>query len=121
MWRDRGGTMNEYTHEYTHGRTHGEQTETKMDHDGREPLTLLPIADKVFGYFIANIRPAARVHSHLTLLAAPAPSFADPWAPTRLDPTTAGRVPCQNSNAPKSAAFLKNMIMSTWYPALPSS
>ena len=28
--------MNEYTHEYTHG----EQTETKMDHDGCEPLTL---------------------------------------------------------------------------------
>ena len=33
--------MNEYTHEYTHGRTHTyEQTETKMDHDGLEPLTL---------------------------------------------------------------------------------
>jgi hypothetical protein len=42
MWRDRGGTMNEYTHEYTHGRTHGEQTETKMDHDGLEPLHYYP-------------------------------------------------------------------------------
>ena len=52
--------MNEYTHEYTHGRTHGEQTETKMDHDGREPQHLLPTANKVFGYFIANnpLRPS---------------------------------------------------------------
>ena len=30
--------MNEYTDEYTHG----EQTETKMDHDGREPLHYYP-------------------------------------------------------------------------------
>ena len=52
--------MNKYTHEYTHGRTHGEQTETKMDHDGREPQHLLPTANKVFGYFIANnpLRPS---------------------------------------------------------------
>ena len=121
MWRDRGGTMNEYTHEYTHGRTHGEQTETKMDHDGLEPLHYYSQLTKFLAISLLTIRPAARVHSHLTLLAAPALSFVDPWAPTRLDPTTAGRVPCQNSNAPKSAAFLKNMIMSTWYPALPSS
>lgn len=51
-----------------------------------------------FGYYCRYVT----YHSNLTLPAA----LAIPRVPPRLDPTTTGRVACQNSSAPNIATFL---------------